>query len=362
MTTSPTPTPELHAVIMAGGQGTRFWPLSRDDRPKQFLRLTGELTLLQQTLSNIRPLISPERVWVITRHDYVDEVRRELPGIDASHVVGEPEGRNTAPAVALAARLVGEGDPSRVMVLLPADHRIGVPARMRAVLSQAARIAASRGVLVTIGIPPTRPETGFGYIRRGAPLEGNGAFRVDRFVEKPDRATAEGYLADGNYYWNSGCFIWRCDAIQEALLRHMPELARGMKELVVGAGGAPVADSLASVYRCIPSESIDYGVMEHAEEVVVVPGDYAWSDVGSWNALPEVIEVDSHDNVTVGHTLLVDCKGCIAVGEKRLIAAVGLEDMAIVETDDAILVIPVDQVQRVREVVARLKDVDPGLL
>jgi len=355
-------TPELHAVIMAGGQGTRFWPLSRDDRPKQFLRLTGELTLLQQTLSNIRPLIPPERVWVITRHDYVDEVRHELPGIDAAHVVGEPEGRNTAPAVALAARLVGEADPSRVMVLLPADHRIGVPARMRATLEQAARIAAERGVLVTIGIPPTRPETGFGYIHRGAPLEGNGAFRVDRFVEKPDRATAESYLADGGYYWNSGCFIWRCDAIQEALVRHMPELARSMEELVMGEGGAPVVDSLASVYRCIPSESIDYGVMEHADEVVVVPGDYEWSDVGSWNALPEVIEGDSQGNVTVGHTLLVDCTGCIAVGEKRLIAAVGLEGITIVETDDAILVIPADQVQRVREVVARLKDVDPGLL
>jgi len=347
---------------MAGGQGTRFWPLSRDGRPKQFLRLTGELTLLQQTLANIRPLIAPERVWVITRQDYVAEVRRELPGIDAAHVVGEPAGRNTAPAVALAARLVGAEEPSRVMVLLPADHRIGVPARMRATLEEAARIAAARGVLVTIGIPPTRPETGFGYIHRGTPVEGAPAFWVDRFVEKPDRPTAEAYLADGGYYWNSGCFIWRCDAIQQALARHMPGLARSMADLLLGADGAPVADSLAAVYRCIPSESIDYGVMEHAEEVVVVPGEYDWSDVGSWNALPEVIEADSHANVTLGHTLLVDCQGCIAVSDKRLIAGVGLEGLAIIETDDAILVIPAQQVQRVREVVARLKDVAPELL
>ncbi|RMF85151.1 MAG: mannose-1-phosphate guanylyltransferase [Nitrospirae bacterium] len=353
----------MHAVIMAGGQGTRFWPLSRQDRPKQFLRLTGELTLLQQTASNIRPLVPPERTWVITRQDYVEEVRSELPGLDPTHVVGEPEGRNTAPAVALAARLVGEGDPSRVMVLLPADHRIGVPARMRATLEQAARIAAAHGVLVTIGIPPTRPETGFGYIRRGAPLEGEAAYWVDRFVEKPDRETAERYLAEGGYYWNSGCFIWRCDAIQEALDRHMPELARAMGELDLEADGRPREESLASVYRCIPSESIDYGVMEHAERVVVVPGDYGWSDVGSWNALAEVLEPDARGNVTLGRTLLVDCRGTIAVSQEGpLVAAVGVEGLAVVATEDAVLVVPADQVQRVREIVARLKEIDPELL
>ena len=346
----------LVPVILSGGAGTRLWPLSRELYPKQLLRLVAERTMLQETVARTEglPGLAPPIVICNENHRFmVAEQLREL-GTAPQAIVLEPQGRNTAPAAAIAALLVSGGaDADPVLLVLPADHVItDVPAFQAAVA--VGRVAAESGSLVTFGVVPDRAETGYGYIRRGA---GPGpAFSVGKFVEKPDSATARGYVESGEYYWNSGMFMFRASAYLAELGRYAPAMLAACRAALAAAGRD--LDFLrlpAQEFASCPSDSIDYAVMERTDRAVVVPLAAGWSDVGSWAALADALPRDAEGNVTAGDVLTEDSSGCYLHSTSRLVAAVGLRDHVVVETKDAVLVAPRDRVQDVKELVAELK-------
>jgi len=346
----------LVPVILSGGAGTRLWPLSRELYPKQLLRLVAERTMLQETVARTEglPGLAPPIVICNENHRFmVAEQLREL-GTAPQAIVLEPQGRNTAPAAAIAALLVSGGaDADPVLLVLPADHVItDVPAFQAAVA--VGRVAAESGSLVTFGVVPDRAETGYGYIRRGA---GPGpAFSVGEFVEKPDSATARGYVESGEYYWNSGMFMFRASAYLAELGRYAPAMLAACRAALAAAGRD--LDFLrlpAQEFASCPSDSIDYAVMERTDRAVVVPLAAGWSDVGSWAALADALPRDAEGNVTAGDVLTEDSSGCYLHSTSRLVAAVGLRDHVVVETKDAVLVAPRDRVQDVKELVAELK-------
>jgi len=346
----------LVPVILSGGAGTRLWPLSRELYPKQLLRLVAERTMLQETVARTEglPGLAPPIVVCNENHRFmVAEQLREL-GTAPQAIVLEPQGRNTAPAAAIAALLVSGGaDADPVLLVLPADHVItDVPAFQAAVA--VGRVAAESGSLVTFGVVPDRAETGYGYIRRGA---GPGpAFSVGEFVEKPDSATARGYVESGEYYWNSGMFMFRASAYLAELGRYAPAMLAACRAALAAAGRD--LDFLrlpAQEFASCPSDSIDYAVMERTDRAVVVPLAAGWSDVGSWAALADALPRDAEGNVTAGDVLTEDSSGCYLHSTSRLVAAVGLRDHVVVETKDAVLVAPRDRVQDVKELVAELK-------
>ena len=346
----------LYPVIMAGGSGTRFWPLSRKKQPKQFLPLISNRPLITETADRLGKLVKRSEIFVVCGKLHAAPARRFVKGIPQKNVIVEPAARNTAPAIGLAALHIARRDPKGILVVLPSDHHVADVAGFQKTLTQAAAVAEG-GALVTLGIKPTRPETGYGYLRVGEPLPGfAGAWRVAAFVEKPDAKTAEKYVASGDYLWNGGIFLFRADRILEELHEHMPELAEGLD--VIGAAlkkkrGAEKV--LARVFPKLPSVSIDYGVMEKARDIAVVPGDFGWSDVGSFAALPEVKPADAHGNVVSGKgAILVDCHDCVVVAHGRPLALVGLRGMVAVDAGDAVLVLPRERNQDVREVVAAL--------
>jgi mannose-1-phosphate guanylyltransferase len=348
----------LHAIILAGGSGTRFWPLSRMKRPKQFLKLVTGRPLLAETFHRVEALCPSARTWVVCGEDHQDGVRAALPDLPAAHLLVEPAARNTAPAIGLAAVYARAEDPDAMLIVLPSDHHVARPEAFRAALEVAAQ-AAARGDLLTLGIRPTRAETGYGYLRRGDPRAG-GAYAVDAFVEKPDAVTAQRYLQDSAYCWNAGIFVFRADAILAALARHMPKVFEGLEQIAraLPGGGGPAAAREA--FPRMPSISIDYGVMEPeangANRIALVPGDFGWSDVGSFAALPEVRELDARGNALAGDTLAVDCDDCVVLSEgDRLVAAVGLRGLCIVDAGDALLVVPRDRAQDVRAAVEALR-------
>jgi mannose-1-phosphate guanylyltransferase len=347
----------IHPVIMAGGSGTRFWPLSRQRRPKQFLPLASERPLIEETLRRLPPLAGPEQTFVVCGKLHAAAVKRLLPGVPASQVLVEPMARNTAPAIGLAAIHVAAKDPRGVMVVLPSDHHIADEPGFRATLKAAAALA-KEGLLTTIGITPSRPDTGFGYIHLGEPLGERGrrtAFRVQRFVEKPDHDRAKAYLAAGDYLWNAGIFAFRADVILAELRAHLPHLGAALDAIAPTIGTRRYARTLAAEFPRAEPTSIDYGVMERASEIACVPGDFGWSDVGSFAALPDVRPLDAHGNVAPASAALVDCRGCVVVGGERPIAAIGLTDVVIVDAGDAILVVPKDRAQDVRRAVELLQ-------
>ena len=346
----------LVPVILSGGAGTRLWPLSRELYPKQLLRLVAERTMLQETVARTEglPGLAPPIVVCNENHRFmVAEQLREL-GTAPQAIVLEPQGRNTAPAAAIAALLVSGGaDADPVLLVLPADHVItDVPAFQAAVA--VGRVAAESGSLVTFGVVPDRAETGYGYIRRDA---GPGpAFSVAKFVEKPDSATARGYVESGEYYWNSGMFMFRASAYLAELGRYAPAMLAACRAALAAAGRD--LDFLrlpAQEFASCPSDSIDYAVMERTDRAVVVPLAAGWSDVGSWAALADALPRDAEGNVTAGDVLTEDSSGCYLHSTSRLVAAVGLRDHVVVETKDAVLVAPRDRVQDVKELVAELK-------
>ncbi|MFZ3323595.1 MAG: mannose-1-phosphate guanylyltransferase/mannose-6-phosphate isomerase [Usitatibacter sp.] len=346
---------EVRAVILAGGSGTRLWPLSRLQSPKQFLKLVGAESLLEATVTRLHPLVDDSQVTIVTSEDLAKGEGFHL--LQRFRGLLEPVGRNTAPAIAIAALEMGSepfnsvkgSDP--VMIVLPSDHLIrDVPAFHEAL--NTAIGAAREGKLVTFGIHPTAPETGFGYIR----ASGGGAVRkVTEFREKPDRATAEGFVASGEYYWNSGMFVWRANRILEAIEQYVPQLAAVLATMRAEVErGATLAATVKAHFADCPSISIDHGVLEKCGDVYMVPGNFGWSDVGSWDAVYEVAEKDKDRNAVQGNALLVECKNTLIRSEGRLIAAVGVEDVAVVETPDAILVSRMGQSQKVRQVVDEL--------
>lgn len=345
------------AVIMAGGSGTRFWPASRRALPKQFLALAGgRQTLIQAAAARLLPLVGEQATLVVTGRDYIPLVREQLPEAAA---LAEPVARNTAPCVAYAALSVLESAGDVPMIVVPADHFIRGEDELRGALLEAVEIAAGQDLLVTIGIAPTAPETGYGYIQAGGPRSGCAtALEVKRFVEKPDRATAERYLAAGDYFWNSGMFVWRPSTILAAIEQHLPSLGGALGELkrCMLAGDSA---KLSTVFSALEAVSIDFGVMEKARNVAMIPGaSFEWSDIGSWDAWARLMRSGSKDaggNVLQGDVLAIDCNNLVAVAKERLIAAVGLKDIIVVETGDAILVCPASRAQDVKTVVDELK-------
>ena len=341
-------------VILAGGSGTRFWPLSRLRHPKQLMSVLGGKSMLQRTVERVLPL-KPERIVVITNRLQAQESAAQLAYITELpvEVIAEPVGRNTAPAVGLAARLALS--PETVLAVLPADHVIPDQEEFCAVLRRGA-VAAGEGRLVTLGITPTRPETGYGYIEVAPGSCGDGPFPVSRFVEKPDLERAQQFLAAGNFYWNSGMFLWRADVILEELNRHLPELSAALADLVLRDGGV-AQEGLEALYAAVKGESIDVGVMEKSDRVTMIPASFGWSDVGSWSALPEVVEGDDNGNVIINAagTVLTDAQGCLAYGGGKMVALLGVKDLIVVETPDALLICPRDRAQEVKGIVGELE-------
>ncbi len=337
------------AIVMAGGQGTRFWPASTPERPKQLLPLApGERSLLRATVDRLEGLVPPERTLVVTTAGIATAVRAELPELPEDNVLVEPMGRNTAPCIGWATKVVATREPRATVAVLPADHHVGDPETFRQVLSRALAHARSEGELVTVGIRPHRPETGYGYIEVGEPLS-EGVHRAARFVEKPDRATAERYLRSGRFLWNSGMFFFRADVALAEIARQLPALDRGLERLASG-------EALEQVYGELPSVSFDHGVMEGAARVAVVPGDFGWSDVGSWASAWELASRDEHGNAAPRGAVLLDSEGIyVHAPPGKRVAVVGLRDVVVVDTGEALLVVPRDQAQRVRDVVAALQ-------
>jgi mannose-1-phosphate guanylyltransferase len=345
---------KFYPVVMAGGSGTRFWPLSRARRPKQFLPLSSGKPLLVETLARLKGLATLRQTYVVCGPPHAALVRKLLRGLPPKHVLVEPVARNTAPAIALATWVIGAEDPEAVLAVLPSDHHVADPAGFRAVLERAGKLARG-GDLVTVGIQPTRPETGYGYIRLGVPM-GQGAFRVQAFVEKPDPVTAMEYVSSKEYLWNGGIFVFTARAMKEAFARYLPEVAEAMERLAPRIGQRSFATALRSVFPRLPSVSVDYAVMEKARNIAVVPGDFGWSDVGSFAAITEVRPTDSSGNVVVGDsTLVLDSAGCVVLGGGRTLVVLGMRDTVVVDAGDAVLVIPRERSQDVRQVVEVLR-------
>jgi mannose-1-phosphate guanylyltransferase len=356
-------------VVMAGGRGERFWPLSREKTPKQLLTLLGKRSFLQQTVDRVLPLVPSANIFVITNKAQVKEVRRQLNKLPGTNVVAEPIGRDTCAAVALGAALVGARSTTGVMAVLPADHVIPEEARFQRVLGDCFDLAARGPAMVTIGIRPTEPATGYGYIRVGAALPPpRGAkpyrtvfHRAERFVEKPGLDQAIEYVSGGQFRWNAGMFVWAFATITEGLQRHQPEMHEACQRWFAAAGSSTgLARVLARDYPKLRKVSIDYALMEKAGNVVVADGDFDWDDLGSWNALARHLPPDAEGNVAIGNLIQVDAARNIVVDARKKqrspIALVGQRDTILVLTDDAVLVVPKSESQKLKELVKKLSD------
>ena len=383
----------LFAIILAGGSGTRFWPLSRETCPKQMLRIVGEDTLLRQTIKRIQGFVPSRNIWVVTTKDKVQDTRFHLvplgPVAEEIQFISEPVGRNTAPAIGLAATILHRRSPGSVMMVMPSDHAIPDEKEFISDLNLAIR-GALEGNLITFGIRPTRPETGYGYIRIDQPDQQDKPdkpYTVDRFLEKPDLETAKSFLSKGGYFWNSGIFVWKTSKILSEFHKHLPSLYSTLKEigslLLPGERDKrsqpdqrdqpeqPVSrfsrvsrisrfpdepdNQIRAIYSTLDSVSIDYGIMERSKDVRMIPATFQWSDLGSWAALDEVIERDQAGNILRGNTVDIGSRNSIIFSDKRLIATIGLEDMVVVDTPDATLITPKGRVQEVRKIVDVLK-------
>ncbi len=346
---------EVFAVIMAGGSGTRFWPLSRSAWPKQFLALAGgNESLLQQTVRRLAGVVPSNRVIVVTSEQHAQATREQLPDLPPDNVLAEPQGRNTAPCVAWAAAHVSARSAKAVMAVLPADPHIGDEPAYRKVLQQAIE-AARDGGMVTIGVTPTRPETGYGYIEVGEPL-GAGVRRVQHFFEKPDLPRAQRFLADGNFLWNSGMFFFRADVVLGEFERQLPDIYAFANECRKRLKTGPDLEFVRASYAGLTSISIDHGIMEKAGDLRVVPGSFGWYDIGSWTTAYELAPKDAQKNAVRAEVSLVESEGCYVRGEPgKLIALIGVHDLVVVDTEDALLIMPRDRAQDVRRVVEDLK-------
>jgi mannose-1-phosphate guanylyltransferase len=346
----------LYGLILAGGRGTRFWPRSRRNRAKQVLRFFGERSLIQQTVDRLLPVLPPERIWVLTNHHLRAEIVRQLPDVPSRQIMAEPAQRNTAPAIGLAAQILQSMDPDAVMGVFPADHVIQRPRSYVRLLKPAFR-AANSGKIVVIGIQPRWPETGYGYVEfpEGVTAGGLKPVPVVSFREKPDSATAERFLAAGNFYWNAGMFFWRTSVLLEALDRFLPKTACLLAGLPSFRSRQFAARLLETFPQC-ENISIDYAVLERASNVVGLPaGDIGWNDVGSWNAVYELETRDPHGNACLGDALIESSTGNYVHAEKKLVALLGVKDLIVIDTPDALLVADRSRAQEVGELVKRLE-------
>ncbi len=341
----------MKALVLAGGSGTRFWPVSRRQRPKQLLSLEGGRSLLQATVERLQPLIEPSSVWVCTTEALTRQVREQLPLVPEEQILAEPEGRNTAPAIGWSLRSIPAAERDEVVVILPADHRIEDRDAFLRTLETAERITREGDRVMTLGVHPVRPDTGYGYLELGALLEPDSGLRkVVRYTEKPDQVTASRFVQSGNYLWNAGIFLFRAGLLLELLEAHQPDIARGLEAI------ERRPERIAELYPRLPSISIDHGVMEHLDEVVTLPLDCGWSDLGSWEALFEVLSRDANGNVVQGEVVSVDCQDSLLLAEEGTIAILGVEGLVVVKTRDSVLVLPKDRSQEIRKIVAALEE------
>jgi mannose-1-phosphate guanylyltransferase len=356
----------VHAVILAGGRGTRFWPRSRTRTPKQLLNIVGRQTMLEQTVARLRPLIPAERIWTVTNSEQASEVKKQLPAAARKRVLTEPVGRNTAAAIALAAlhiRHAARGDA--LLAVLPADHYIANPERYRIIVRAALEVARRKGRMVVLGIPPTRPETGFGYIERmGEALDSKGfpVYAVRRFTEKPALAVAKEYAGSGHYHWNAGMFFWRVSTFLENLDKHLPKTFAALESVSESISRKGYDRKLRTIYPKLQNISVDYSILEPATRqpgapsVFVIPAEVGWSDIGSWAAVYELLAKHPGDNILPrdGHAL--DSNGNFFWSNSKFVAAVGVKDLVVVETPDALLICPRERAQDVGKVVKWLEE------
>ena len=343
----------IQAVILAGGSGTRLWPISREQLPKQFLSIGSEHSLLEATINRLQPLVSRENVLIVTRKDFAQG--EAYHALNPYQTLLEPTGRNTAPAIALAAAWLTRNGDDPVMVVLPADHVIKDSDRFQQALELAID-AALTGRLVTFGITPTHPDTGFGYIKAVNAHAGDNVFSIQRFAEKPDAETAKRFLSEGDYYWNSGMFVWQASTILRELAEHLPDVTSILKDITTAWGNDINSSAIVENFLRMPDISIDYGVLEKTDNVVLIPCNIGWSDVGSWDAVHEISDKDAANNAMQGNVIAVDCRNSLVHSNKRLVSVIEVEDLNIIETADAVLITKRGASQRVREVVDVLKE------
>lgn len=356
----------LYPIILAGGRGTRFWPLSRKRRAKQLLALDGKQTMIQQTVSRLLPLAPAKNFWVITNGDLRGEIARQLPKLKKEQIVAEPVGRNTAPAIGLAAFLLLREESNAVLGLFPSDHVIADERHYREVLSRGVALAADGANIVVLGIRPTRPETGYGYIEAGAPLD-KGISRVRRFTEKPDSSHAAEFLRAGNYFWNSGMFLWRAQTLADALREHLPKTAALLEKIAAAYGTRTFQATFRKLYPQCENISVDYAVLEprsakgeQASRIFCIPADFGWNDLGSWTALHEHHSAKAKTldgNLIHGdHSFTLNARGNYVHAPGKFVAAVGVSNIVVVETDDALLITTREHSQDVGKVVKYLDD------
>ncbi|HNR93677.1 MAG TPA: sugar phosphate nucleotidyltransferase [Kiritimatiellia bacterium] len=350
----------FYAVILAGGKGERFWPLSTSRVPKQFLSLVGEKPLLAQAIDRLEGLIAPDNVFVLTNADLIGPARESAPGLPAENIVGEPVGRDTAAAIALGAALVKKRDPNAAFAVLTADHVMGDLDVYRQTLADACSLALEEDVLITIGIRPSEPSTAYGYIEAGEEFRKSSAgtrfLKAERFVEKPDAATAAEYVSSGKFAWNSGMFIWSVKAIEKALRIHRLPLYQMMQNLAPAIGTGAFKDALADAFGALEKISIDYAVMEKADNVLMAEGSFAWDDVGSWPALENHFPKDDRGNTVIGQMESVGAENSIVFSRGRLTALVGVENLIVVQAEGATLICARDKAQDIKQLVQKLRD------
>jgi len=351
----------MYAVIMAGGRGTRFWPRSRERKPKHLLDIIGEKTIIQETVERIKPLITPNNILVVTGRKHARALIKQLPEIPSRNIIIEPEGKNTAACIGLAALHIQKIVPDDIMIVLPSDHAITDSRKFIDVLDVAAKVAEKEDGLVTIGIKPSSIQTGFGYIEQASSFQhiaNEEVFRVKSIREKPDFQQAEQFVQSGNFYWNSGMFIWKASTILKEIARWLPDLHAGLMKIKDALDSPDEAVIVPRVYRKLKSISIDYGVMEKADNVFMLQGDFGWSDVGSWDALWEISAKDKKGNVLTGggNAIFEGTEGSLVYSPKKLVALVGIKDLIIVETKDALLICKKGCSQDVKKVVETLEE------
>jgi mannose-1-phosphate guanylyltransferase len=356
----------VHAVIMAGGRGTRFWPRSRGRTPKQLLNIVGKQTMLEQTVARWRPLVAADRIWTVTNTEQASEVREQLPAAARKRVIAEPVGRNTAAAIALAAlhvRHAARGDA--LLAVLPSDHYIANPERYRIIVRAALEVARRKGRMVVLGIPPTRPETGFGYIERvGEALDSKGfpVYAVRRFTEKPALAVAKVYAGSGDYHWNAGMFFWRASTFLENLDKHLPKTYAALESLAESIGTSSYERRLRAIYPKLENISVDYALLEPATRqpgppsVFVIPAEIGWSDIGSWAAVYELLAKLPGQNILPRDAYALDAAGNLFWTPSKFVAAVGVNDLVVIDTPDALLICPRERSQEVGKIVKWLEE------
>ncbi len=349
----------IYGVIMAGGSGTRFWPHSRRNRPKQLLSIAGQKTMIRVTVDRITPVVPHDRIIVIAGSSHVEEIRRQLPELNNDQILAEPVGRNTAACIALAAYKLRAADPEAIMLVLPADHSIGKEREFVAALRAAANAVAKEEYLVTFGIVPDRPETGYGYIRIGDSRLTNMSpklYKVEQFVEKPDLATAASCLASRKYMWNSGMFVWKAADIIKSLDTHLPRLSNAIKDISGFLGTPDEGRAISQAYEQIEAVSIDHGVMEKADNVLCMPIDVDWNDLGTWDSLARVWDSDSSGNALRGRAVMVESRDCVVSSPHKLAALIGIANLIVVDTPDALMICRRDRAQDVRKLHEILKN------